>query len=486
MKILNWFNRGGKPIKKRSFEAARYQNTLTRWARFTSSTFNEEIKQDLVSLRTRSRDASVNDPYGRRFFAAIKNNVIGSEGISVRLRVLNDNLTPDNVANNVLERHFKNWSKKATVDGRSFRQAQRLFVETMARDGECIVQHCKGNRYGPYGYQLRFLEAEHLDVEYNFTLNNGNQIINSIEYDEEGRVVAYHLWKYNPNNTQHKHNERIRIPAKEIIHGYDKERCSQGRGFPWLSAGLLNMTHIKEYQKTELIAARVASAKMGFFTKSEGAEGNLGDEYDEEAGAFVQEAEPGMFDVLPSGYSLQSFDPQNPNANFPAFVKSILRGVAASVGLSYHTLSNDLESTSYSSLRQGALDERETFKSIQAEVVEQFMVPVFENWLEMALLIQPGDLKLPLARFEKFNRPEFLPRKWAWIDPNKEASALKMMLEQKLKSRTEIIRDLGRDFDNVLAEIAEEQQKMEELGVVPQDTIDQMSVLQGLNIDTEE
>jgi lambda family phage portal protein len=174
--------------------------------------------------------------------------------------------------------------------------------------------------------------------------------------------------------------------------------------------------------------------------------------------------------VLPEGYGLQTFDPENPNGNFAMFVKTILRGVAASVGVSYNLLANDLESTSYSSLRQGAIDERETFKACQQWLIDRVLTPVFEEWLKMLLAFRINGMRLPLERFDKFNAPAWRPRTWAFIDVAKETSAIKMQLDENIRSRTDVVRQMGMDYADVLEEIRAEQELAKLLGVVIEPT----------------
>ena len=76
-----------------------------------------------------------------------------------------------------------------------------------------------------------------------------------------------------------------------------------------------------------------------------------------------------------------------------------------------------------------------------------------------------GSLGFPVERFEKFSAVEFIPRKWVWIDPSKDAVSTKLLLDYKLRSRTEVCKDLGRDFDDVVQEIARENELMKQLGV---------------------
>ena len=75
------------------------------------------------------------------------------------------------------------------------------------------------------------------------------------------------------------------------------------------------------YYDSELTGARVASSKMGFFTKEpESEEGFTGDSVDENDNPII-ELEAGTFKELPTGWKFQSFDPQSPTTSFEMFSK---------------------------------------------------------------------------------------------------------------------------------------------------------------------
>lgn len=459
-------NRLSNKRATRKFNAGQTPGYLSGWTTYQYGTINDEIRFDLVKMRSRSRDASVNDNYARRYFQAIKTNVVGPNGIQTRMKV-RDMITqvPDVIANNKIEQAWNKWQRSVTPDGLNWVQLQQLVVETAARDGEVIIQFLYGNEY-PHGLALQVMEADHLDEQYERTQQGDeNRVIAGVELTEVGKVVAYHLWKYHPATQQRAReaNIRLRVPATNAIHLFLKERPGQLRGFPWLAPALQSLEQIKEYTTSELVAARVAAAKMGFYTRPRGEEytGDGDDEVDENA--VIGEVEPGIMEILPEGYGVEMFNPTHPTTAFGDFIKVILRGVAASVGISYHTLASDLESASYSSLRQGAIDERETYFTLQRWFIEMFVRPVFEKWLEMALLRQ--DITLPLGGYDKFNAPEFRPRAFQLVDAQKEINALATKLQYSLTSRTDVCRALGREFSDVVTEISQEEELMDRLGV---------------------
>jgi capsid protein len=103
------------------------------------------------------------------------------------------------------------------------------------------------------------------------------------------------------------------------------------------------------------------------------------------------------------------------------------------------------------------LDERELWKLIQKFDIDVAERPIFENFLYMALLT--GAIPLPLAKFEKFNKPVFRGRRWAWVDPMKEVQANALQVANKFTSRTRVIEDsdVDGDFEEVVFELAEEE-----------------------------
>ncbi|MFN9970786.1 MAG: hypothetical protein ACK58T_12915, partial [Phycisphaerae bacterium] len=85
-----------------------------------------------------------------------------------------------------------------------------------------------------------------------------------------------------------------------------------------------------------------------------------------------------------------------------------------------------------------------------------------------------GDIRLPASgralpadRFAKFSDAStFLGRRWQWVDPLKDAEAEKALLAAGLTSRGRIAAKTGQDFDEILAELADEQAKIAAAGVV--------------------
>lgn len=450
----------------RGYQAAVTDLLTSSWGTSITSA-GEGLKAALRPMRARSRELAENNDYMVRFIAKVKTNVVGSFGVKLQMKIEDAPGKLDTAANAKVEAAWADWGKLGTcsMDGMSsFVDLQNLFMGSTAVDGEALFRIIKGPAAGNiYGFALHHIEADHLSEDMNVaSLANGNRIHMSVELNSWGRPVAYYILNRHPGDSTYTFSGRsyVRVPASEIIHAYVPGRANQTRGVPWAHSAMTRLNMLAGYEEAELVAARVGATKMAFFTSPDG-EG-FGEEKDD-TGAFIQEGEPGTFDVLPQGYGIETFDPQHPNSGFQAFEKAILRGIASGLGISYNSLANDLEGVNFSSLRQGAIEERDEWRKVQTWFISRFCERIFAEWLEMAMTT--GAVSLPLGKFDKFNKAEWRPRGWQWVDPNKEVAAAKAAVQLGIRSRTQVAAEQGRDFGDTLLEIAAENALAEELGV---------------------
>lgn len=478
MKIIDKLAKrfGYAPMRKRSnngFAAAAISRLLNDWGVGTLAA-DSEIRKDLERLRARSRDLRDNNDYARKFLFMLKSNVLGESGIAMRNRakdpdrVMGGKLIPGNLdlfANKVINESWSTWCEKenCTVSKTlTWFDVEKIVLETAATDGEVIIRKIRGFD-NPFKFALQLFESDHLDIELNKDLGNGREIRMGVELNEWQQPVAYHFLKKNPNDTYfNSYDSRYEvIPANEIVHPLVRYRAGQTRGIPWMSTAMTRMQHLDKYEEAEQVAARVSADKMGFFER-EGDAAYTGE--DDGMGNKIMNAEPGAFEVLPAGLKLSSWDPQHPNSQFPAFVKGCLRGIAAGIGnVSYNTLANDMESVNFASGKLGLDEERRGWRMIRQWLIESCHQPVFDDWLEMAIL--SGNVPLPMSKYKKFNAPVWRGCAWGFIDPTKETSANTQQLAAGLTSPQRIMASQQVDWEDVLAELAEFKARAEMLGL---------------------
>jgi lambda family phage portal protein len=267
-------------------------------------------------------------------------------------------------------------------------------------------------------------------------------------------VLAYHLLQ---DVEQAYGAKRVRIDANEIWHLFMAEEIGQVRGVPPMAAPMLRMNNLGAYEDAAVIAARVGASKMGFFTSPDGDMAPLADGTDQN-GVPYTDADPGTFGTLPAGYDFKPFDPDYPSAMFGDFTKACLRGIASGLGVAYNALANDLEGVNYSSIRQGALAERDSWMLVQTWFIESFLRPVFAEWLKSAIAFGQITLAngsaLPLGKLDKFSAHAWQGRRWQWVDPLKDIEAARLQVKSGVASPQMIAAQNGVDIEDVLADIA--------------------------------
>ncbi|ELB2912182.1 phage portal protein [Vibrio parahaemolyticus] len=416
---------------------------------------NEELRRDLNAIKQQSRRAGNDDGYVVRFLSMCETHIVGPEGFSFQSKALTKSGKKDKIAATLIENHFAAWGSKGTCDvtGRySWQDVQTLFIRTVAEDGEILVRFVEGFP-NKYGFALQLLDSAHLDINYNRELKNGNRIRMSVELDEWGRDVAYHVLTNHPGDRCYFYgNTRYeRIPASEMLLAYMPYRVGQCRGLPWAHAALLEMHHLYGYREAELTGARVAASKMFAYEPDSDVEP---EDPDEEEPEFIEEVEPGMGIVVPYGYTLKELNWQHPGGNFGAFMKEGKRGAASGLDVNYNTLANDLEGVNFSSLRQAVLEDRDSWKKKQRWMRQELCDRVFTAWLRMALI--SGALpKMLFTDFDRLNHYRFQGRRWEWVDPLKDEKANSEAISNMTKSPLQIIRERGEDPETVINEILE-------------------------------
>lgn len=428
------------------------------------------------ALVARSREQLFNNDYFKAYARICRQNIVGASGLVFQSKARTASGKTDKKAKGAIERAMSDWSKRQNCDvaGKlSWRAIQRHCVQSAVTDGEFMLRKYVGRNFGKYGFQLQVLDPVRCPVDYDLAgMADGAFIRHGIEFDKFGKPIAYHFVQPAANRSSDAYSYAgrwfTRIPADEIIHGFLSEIVGQKRGLPWLSTGLFRLKQMGAFEDAAIVNARVGAAKLGVIEFSEG-EGPECNDYSEEDELPEINGEPGDFLTLPNGAKLSKFDPTYPSGEFAAFMKQVLHSFSAGGGVSYHTLSGDLENVNFSSIRQGTLDEREHFKELQEWLVEELAEPVFEAWFDQAILrgaiTTDNGTALPASKAAQFSEHDFQGRRWDWIDPNADMKAAEGRKNNLLASPGALIREQGRDPAAVWQEIGDDIKAMKEAGI---------------------
>lgn len=473
-----------------AWEGAKIDNLVSGWIT-TPIPINQQIEQTLRIVRARSRQLAKNDPYVRRFLQLARSNIVGPVGFTFRSMVMTNSGEPDINARNAIQNAWKEANKPGVIcfsEKHSGLDMMNLCTDSLSRDGEVIILQHTGPDAGPFGISFRFVDPELLDVNHK-DVHRGNKVRMGIETDDRARIVAYHL---HSTDTTHSHYYAIgtrgylRLPAEFVIHFFRTEYVDQLRGFPITAAAMIRLRMLNGYEEAELVGARGGASTMGFLIRGETGKVFEDDsivDADEDPASVIDdetptkptqetiEAEAGTFHYLEHGAEIKMYDPNHPSGNYAPFIKAVLRGIASGLGVNYNTLANDLEGVNFSAIRAGVLEDREAWKGIQQFMIEHVATPMFERWLGPALLSGMITLErgLPLASsdIDRYRPHQFQGRRWPWVDPLKDMQSNVLALNERLTSRSKIIRDQGGDPEQLWDEIENENKTLIDKQIPP-------------------
>jgi lambda family phage portal protein len=429
---------------------------------------DQEMLNDLMRLRARAREMRRNHPLIRKYLNLLANNVIGPTGFKLRGRVKNNDGTMNDAFNKKIQAAWFKWSKKVTVDGRhTLTSFQNFLIKALATDGEILVRKIRNFRGNAFRFALQPIDPDLLDHLFmRSPLDGQNEIRLGIEIDTFGAPVAFWFWDRHPSDLINiSARKRIRVPADEIIHFYREDRANQSRGYTWFNSIMMPAKMLDGYVEAEVVAARIGSAKMGFLQSKTAADSEppISDGTNPRA-KIEMEASPGSFEELPPGYEFKEWNPEHPSTAFPNFIKAMQRWIAAGLGVGYNGLSGDLEGVNYSSIRADMLIERDEWRSLQALWIPQILENIYAEWIGFAQL--SGQLVLDNRPDEAFLDVQHIPRGWQWVDPLKDVNASIAEIDNGLNSRARVCAEQGTDFEEIAQELLEEQEIIDELGLI--------------------
>lgn len=438
-------------------DTSRLASSLTNESEF----INRTLRYQLRTLRARSRQLCMNNAYAKKFSKMVVDNLCGPTPFVLQAKVKTARGKIDDMANTRIEASWKSFSRKGQceiTEQWSLNAVWKLIARIWAVDGEVVIRRYKGPEYGKHGYRLQIIDSDRLDDQKNAKLTNGGAIAMGIEYDAVGKPLAYHILKRKPADWERGYTrETERVPADQILHLFLPEHAEQGRGVPWVYAALMELVHLGAFEEAAVIAARVGASQMGFIQSPDGGATMKGDATETaiSSGDVITDAEPGAFRFLPPDYEVTGWNPKYPDAAVGPFIKACLRGIAAGLDVAYHNLANDLEGVNYSSAQIGEMGERDAWMGLQNFMIEHCCQPIYDEWLIMQIMT--GKLPFEIGN-DRYLDVRFQGRRWTPIDPKKHIESSIAAIDARLKSRSRVVAETGEDFEDMVNELAAEEE----------------------------
>jgi len=438
------------------FDAAQMHRRL-RGFRASRAHVNTLIAGAGETITARARWLVRNNGYAANAVEAFACNVVG-DGIKPSSSIADAALKEE------LQTLWLAWTDEADAEGLTdFYGLQRRATREVFLAGEVFLR-IRPRRTSDgltVPLQLQMLPSEMLPLNMNRELQGGGQIRQGIEFNAIGRRVAYHFLRRHPGDMTDPGlaGETVRIPASDIIHIIDPVEAGQLRGVSRFAPSIVKLFTLDLYDDAELERKKIA-AMFAMFITSPAPETPL-EPADEDL-----EVEPGQVVRLDPGEDVSTPATPDSGSTYEPFQYRTLLQISAALGVPYGYLTNDTAKGNFSNTRISLADFRRRISAWQHGVlVYQMCRAVWTRWLDMAVLSGALDLPEYDAKRRQYQACMWLPTKWDWVDPMKDASAEILQIEAGLKSRTQALSERGYDAEQVEREIAAERQRELALGL---------------------
>lgn len=435
---------------QRLFEAARYNRINSQWTAVSFSP-TQELVNDLAILKIRSRDLYMNTPALANFVQLMQNNVVGENGFALRSLVKNSKGQLNAKVSRQIQDAWTEFCKKGNCETSGLWNMNQMLdqaVQQLAIDGEILMRKYIGK--GKFKYQVQMLHSEML------ILTQHEEYLLGIKSDEFGKPMKYCITNRHPSDGFIKY---LFVPAEQVLHAYIPYQALATRGVPMAFAVMPKIRELAQYEEAEVIAARIEASKFVKYTQKQP------DDLDAEAATASlmppgrrDNVEPGMAEILPPGADMEYVASTHPTTQYPDFVKSSKKDISAGIGLSYNSLFSDYENTSFSSMRAAYVNDRAFYKKIQNLIIMAVLDPIYEDFIDFACASGILDLPPVMGSYDFYKPHEFKGQAFAFSNPLQQAQAMVLMLVNRLASRTQLCRDAGYEYEDVIRDTKAEQE----------------------------
>lgn len=383
------------------------------------------------------------------------------------------------------DRIWRRWAKACDINGQlTFDEIQALAFREMVEAGECLIRFRSVPKIyrgvmRPVPLALELIQADRLASDndtYAIGRNQeGTRITRGVEMDEDGTVIAYHIYPSHPTEPNVFSKTSERILASEILHLFRKDRIGQTRGVTWYAPIIGWLRDMGFYLENELQASAVASCFVAAIKTETPID--IGNPPSTETDATNSDSDGNRYDHLQPGLimhlnpneSMEFGNPGRPNAAAEPWIRLMLRGIAAGTGTSYESVSKDFSNTSYSSSRTSKLENRPRYRRWQNHWKSHLCEPIWERFCFAAALA--GLEEFPTATellddLEYYAPVEFAPPVWEWVDIKAEQESSENAINALQSTLKDELGPRGKNWRHTLYQASKEKALKEKLGLV--------------------
>lgn len=436
----------------KNYDAGSFDKSNKNWRVMNESAeMTDRGSRDII--RARARDLERNSDMMNSVISAFKRNVVGG---GYRMQATTGN--PD--LNTQIEAAWKKWCKKQNCDvtgQQSFNQIIRMAVARKKIDGGILFVK-RYTKEGFLPFQLQMIEVDELDNMQTTPKKKGNKVAGGIEYNAYNKAQGYYIRQYGIDG--YSLMEPVYIESKDVIFYFTKKRPTQLREISDVTHTIPRIRDANEFMVAVSVKERIAACLSVFIKKvlpttGVGGIGRTGGNNNEQRTSYEGKTiTPGMIKELNAGDEIQVVNPAGQSADASIFTKLQQRLIGAGQGISYEAISRDMSECTYSSARQGLIEDDLTYKE-ESEILIEIMTEIYETFLISAVLA--GVIVIPDFWDNKdiYMSHEWIQAPRAWIDPAKESNANKTAMASGQKTFKQIAAENGRDWREQIDDMVE-------------------------------
>lgn len=436
---------------KSYYDAADHTGSNQNWrVSNTSAEYTDRGSRD--DVRARARDLERNSDIMNAVAGAFTRNVVGG-GYQIQVK------TEDAELNKNIERAWKKWCKKQNCDvtgTQSLNQMIRMAVKRKKIDGGILfVKRYTSEGFVPF--QLQMIEVDELDASAMVKMQ-GNKVVGGIEYNAFNKPVGYYIRQYDIDGFSQR--EPVYVEAKDVIFYFTKKRPSQLREISDMSPTIPRIRDVNEFMTAVSVKERIEACLAVFIKKmlpttgiGRGCYNTITNQTDRVSyeGKTIS---PGMIKEMNVGDEIQVVNPSGQGADATSFTKLQQRLIGAGQGISYEATSRDMSESTYSSTRQGLIEDELTYKE-DKELLIEVLDEIYETFVISAVLCGALDIKDFWGKKDQYLEHEWIQEPKPWIDPSKESNANMVALKTGQKTYKQIAAENGRDWRTQIDDMAE-------------------------------
>lgn len=441
---------------------------------------------DLPTIRSRSRDAIRNLPIAAGAAQTTVMGVVGT-GFSFHPRLdrkllqLSDEEASERET--LLTWLWTMWGGSISCDlqrRRTFASLTRQTVASAFSNGDVAIMRRHVERPGvdPFTLRLQLIEADRIATPPDKSAEP--RIIDGIEIDEVGGIVACHIANRHPHAryaTEPVKYERIPAFGKSgdrlllLLNGTaGEDRVGAVRGIPALATVIKTLKTLARLSDATLMREVVASLFTVFIKGGVGAGLATGEGTAAPTDVTLKNVKLGNGAIigLRDDEAIEFASPPGPNGNFDPFTTAMLREVGTAINIPYEVLVRHF-TASFSASRAAIQLAWRAFEMMGQWVEDDFLQPVWEwfvtDCVSGGLIDAPGFFEDPLIRRAWCNVAIAGPRP-PQIDPLKEATGAKVRMDAQISTLQREQADMGYgDYDDNLAQQAREARDRKRFGL---------------------